>query len=70
MKFRKATGPSVVAEMLSTSYERGTELPTELTESVIRNGLITNKWQESIILDLYKFTRAKVMLWTEGITED
>ena len=38
----------------STSGERGIELLIELTESVVRNGLIPGEWQESIILNLYK----------------
>ena len=48
-------GPSgMIAEMLKTKGEEGVELMRELAEAVFSSGMIPAKWEESIVLNLFK----------------
>ncbi|KAK4300947.1 hypothetical protein Pmani_026888 [Petrolisthes manimaculis] len=55
MKKGKAEGPSgVVAEMLKASGETGIEMITNLTNQIVREGVIPEDWDLSTIVNCYK----------------
>ena len=55
MKKGKSTGPSgVVTEMLKASSDICSKMIADLTNSIIRDNTMPNKWNDSIIISLYK----------------
>ena len=55
MKKAKAAGPSgVVAEMLKAAGETGIEMITNLTNQIVREGVIPADWDLSTIVNCYK----------------
>ena len=55
MKKGKTPGPSgVVTEMLKASSDICSKMIADLTNSIIRDNKMPNKWNDSIVISLYK----------------
>ena len=55
MKSNKAAGPSkIVSEMLKASCEAGSDVVTDLVNSIVSEGIVPTYWEKSSIINCYK----------------